>query len=90
MSNEQFIYLNQTHLYSSYLNGSTSHLLTFPFEASDLQYHPGSKSIFFSAQIWEGSTLQDVQKGDKAYAERGYDAEVFDELYIRYVSYQRS
>lgn len=84
-SNEEFIYLNQTDLYSSYLNGTTTRLHSFPFEASGLQYHSESKSVFFTAQIWEGSTLENVTKGDKAYNERGYDAEVFDELYIRYV-----
>lgn len=84
LSDDKFAYLNQTDLYSSYLNGTTHHLLTFPLDVGDLQYHLDSNSVFFTAQIWEDKGgLEGVKEGDKAYADRGYDAEVFDSLFVR-------
>lgn len=80
-----FGHVNGTSVHSTYLNGTTHKTSHLNFSPSSVVYHPHTHKLYFTAQVWEGSRLEDIQRDDKAYDERGFDGEIYDELFIRYV-----
>lgn len=72
------------------------HLLDFPAGSSPsaLKFLSGEKTnsktptgvLAFSAHVWKGHDIEDTQRLEEEYANRGDDAMMWDELYIRYVA----
>lgn len=87
ISDNQFGHVNGTSIRTSFLNGTIDKQAHLNFTPSDVRYHADTRTLYFTAQVWEGSTLEDVKRDDEAYENRGFDAEVFDELFIRCVSF---
>ena len=71
------------------------HLLDFPTGSSpsSLKFLSDKKSaskassgvLAFSAHVWLGHDIEDTQRLEEEYANRGDDAMIWDELFIRYV-----
>jgi hypothetical protein len=74
------------------------HLLDLPAEASPsaLKFLPGEfkdatapTGVFaFSAHVWKGHEIEDTQRLEEEYANRGDDAMVWDETYLRCVLFR--
>lgn len=97
-SASELIWLSGTTV--AYLNGTTMHhfsikhdpirtmhLLDLPegTEPSALTYEPESHLLVFSAAVWGAdSSLEDTEKGDKRWEDRGNSAYVYDDLFVRH------